>query len=75
MEDSFVTFYKNPNIDYLFVLHGVTVPTKQDGFRPPEMMKVDEEEKFNYYYEKIANGKSYATPTKWMHINMKFGLC
>lgn len=26
-------------------------------------------------YEKIANGKSYATPTKWMHINMKFGLC
>lgn len=26
-------------------------------------------------YDKIVNGKSDAVPTKWMHINMKFGLC
>jgi polyisoprenoid-binding protein YceI len=26
-------------------------------------------------YDKIVNGKSDTIPTKWMHINMKFGLC
>jgi Holliday junction resolvase RusA-like endonuclease len=61
MEDRFVTFYKNPNIDYLFALHGIKVPTKQDGFRPVEMMKVNEdgeEEKFNYFYERNPDKKS-----------------
>jgi len=26
-------------------------------------------------YDKIVNGKSDSVPTKWLHLNMKFGMC
>ena len=39
----YVTFRQNPNIDFLFgYFDGMQVPTKQDAFKPIDVVAIDE---------------------------------
>lgn len=43
-KEKYVTFYKNPKIDYLFMLcGGKPVPPKHDQFKPIEALEIDED--------------------------------
>ena len=42
--EKYVTFRQNPNIDFLFGHFGdMPVPTKQDGYKPIEVVQIDED--------------------------------
>lgn len=42
-EDKYVAFRQNPNIDFLFgYFDGMQVPTKQDAYKPIDVVEVDE---------------------------------
>jgi len=44
MEEKFVTFRQNPNIDFLFGYFGdMAVPTKQGGYKPIDMIETNED--------------------------------
>ncbi|WP_417371454.1 RusA family crossover junction endodeoxyribonuclease [Gelidibacter japonicus] len=43
-KEKYVTFKQNPNIDFLFGYFGdLSVPTKQDGYKPIETVQIDED--------------------------------
>ena len=56
MEENFKSFYQNPKTDFLFgFLGGAPIPTKQDKFKPIQVMQVEEdgtEKLLNDFYVK-----------------------
>lgn len=63
----YVTFKQNPNIDFLFGYYGgMQVPTKQDAFKPIDVVYIDENEN-----EKILNDFYLRKPEKAKIQNFK----
>lgn len=62
MESNLVTFYQNPKVDHLFgFFKGEPIPTKQDKFKPIDVIRVGEdgkEEVLKNFYIKNPDSES-----------------